>query len=205
MRWSKNSSSVVTWCRPAKHYLCVVGAAGAVAISQLVIVANASAWLSPHISALGCKPIQVAGRPGRPNKLQACTMFKCGQRTPAALPCGSAGSDGEIEGAIQHAPHSARQVTSKLSDTNFFTKHKNAARQTRCAILVNGASIGAFHALPARSVNAQRTFALVFARTGRAHQPGAARASHTPRIGGTNFGKTFFRRWAVVISEAGNA
>jgi hypothetical protein len=37
------------------------------------------------------------------------SAVRCGQRTFAGLPRGSAGCDGEIDGAIQHAPQLGRQ------------------------------------------------------------------------------------------------
>ena len=178
------------------------GKAGAVAISQAVIVAKASAWLAPHMSSPGCKPIHVAGRLGIPNSLHAWVILKCGQRTPAGLPCGSAGSDGDIDGAMQHAPHSARQTTSERPGTNHFTQHIYASRQTGHTILWPRAGIGTFHALTSCRFDAQCTFAIVFGGTGCAHYAGASPSRDTPGIGGVGCSKTFFRGWAIVVGEA---
>jgi hypothetical protein len=81
---------------------------GAVSVSHRTSVAIASAALAPHISGPGRNPTQVAGRSARPNSAHRISTVRCGQRTPAALPSGSAGSDGEIDGAMQHAPHAGR-------------------------------------------------------------------------------------------------
>jgi hypothetical protein len=79
----------------------------------------ASSVESPHISGCGRRPTQVCGRSGRPNSAQWMSAVRCGQRSPAGLPFGSAGSDGEIDGAIQHAPqlgrHSMRRTVALSS------------------------------------------------------------------------------------------
>jgi len=58
----------------------------------------------PHISSWGFRPTHVDGRSGFPNSAQRMSSVRCGQRTPASFPSGSA-AHGEIEGAIQQAPH----------------------------------------------------------------------------------------------------
>ena len=68
----------------------------------------ASSVEAPHISSCGCKPMHVLGRDGKPNSAQRRSLVRCGHSTPAGLPFGSA-SQGEIEGAIQHAPQPGRQ------------------------------------------------------------------------------------------------
>lgn len=82
---------------------------GAVRLSHRTSVAIASSAEVPHISGAGRMPTHVRGRSGLPNSAHRISAVRCGHRTPAALPSGNAGNDGEIEGAIQHAPHPGRQ------------------------------------------------------------------------------------------------
>lgn len=65
----------------------------------------------PHISADGCRPAQNAGRSGWPKMAQPLASVSWMQRTPAGLPLGIPGIGDVIEGAVQHAPHPARQLT----------------------------------------------------------------------------------------------
>lgn len=81
---------------------------GAVRRSQRTSVAIASSAEVPHISGPGRSPTHVRGRSGLPNRAQRMSAVRCGHGTPAAFPSGNAGNDGEIEGAIQHAPHPGR-------------------------------------------------------------------------------------------------
>jgi len=60
--------------------------------------------VSPHISRLGCKLPQKAGRSGLPKILHMFCSFNCTQRTPAGLPLGMPGIGLLIEGAVQQAP-----------------------------------------------------------------------------------------------------
>lgn len=73
------------------------------------MVASASPAESPHISGAGRSPVHTAGRSGEPNSAQRMSSVRCGQRVPAGLPSGSAGSTGEIDGAMQQAPQAGRQ------------------------------------------------------------------------------------------------
>lgn len=82
---------------------------GAVSASSLSRNVMALSRLLPHISALGCKPAQTAGRSGEPKILQRCCSSSCTQRVLAGLPCGMPGIGDEIEGAVQQAPHWSRQ------------------------------------------------------------------------------------------------
>jgi len=78
---------------------------------------NASSFVVPHISAVGRSETHTAGRSGRPNSMQRLSALNCTQRTPAGLPSGIPGIGDEIEGAIQHAPHPARQSNRCIADT----------------------------------------------------------------------------------------
>jgi len=60
----------------------------------------------PHISSLGCKLKQKAGRSGLPKIAHLKSSNNCTQRTPAGLPFGMSGIGLLIEGAIQQAPQS---------------------------------------------------------------------------------------------------
>jgi hypothetical protein len=68
----------------------------------------ASAALPPHISALGRRLAQTAGRSGCPKIAQRKSAVSCTQRTPAGFPSGMPGIGEEIDGAMQHAPHDGR-------------------------------------------------------------------------------------------------
>lgn len=65
----------------------------------------------PHISSDACSPAQNAGRSGWPMIAQPFDAVSCMQRTPAGLPWGMPGMGDVIDGAVQHAPHPARQLT----------------------------------------------------------------------------------------------
>lgn len=65
----------------------------------------------PHISSDACKPAQNAGRSGWPKIAQPFDAVSCIQRTPAGFPLGMPGMGDVIEGAVQQAPHPARQLT----------------------------------------------------------------------------------------------
>jgi hypothetical protein len=60
--------------------------------------------VSPHISILGCKLAQNAGRSALPKILQQFWLSKFTQRSPAGLPLGIPGMGLLIDGAVQHAP-----------------------------------------------------------------------------------------------------
>ena len=68
----------------------------------------APAALAPHMSCVGLKLAQNAGRPGCPKIAQRMSGNNCTQRSPAFFPCGIPGIGEVIEGAMQHAPHSGR-------------------------------------------------------------------------------------------------
>lgn len=77
----------------------------------------------PHISADACSPAQNAGRLGWPKMAQPLVSVSCTQRTPAGLPFGMPGIGEVMEGAVQHAPHPARQLTLfALADIGKFGK-----------------------------------------------------------------------------------
>jgi hypothetical protein len=77
--------------------------------------ANASAALPPHISALGRRLRQTAGRSGRPKRRQRLSAVSCAQRTPAGLPLGMPGMEEEIDGAMQQAPQPGRHFMNDAS------------------------------------------------------------------------------------------
>jgi hypothetical protein len=76
--------------------------------SQREMVISASLAELPHMSTAGCNPTQVLGRSGLPNRTQPKAASKCGQCSPAALPLGKAGTEGEIDGAMQQAAQLTR-------------------------------------------------------------------------------------------------
>jgi hypothetical protein len=61
------------------------------------------------MDSVGRRLTHTAGRSGLPNRAQRQSGSNCTQRTPAGFPCGMPGIGDEIEGAMQHAPHSERQ------------------------------------------------------------------------------------------------
>ena len=61
-------------------------------------------WLKPHISSVGRKLAQTAGRSGRPKIAQRMSGSNWTHLVPAGLPSGIPGIGEEILGAIQHAP-----------------------------------------------------------------------------------------------------
>jgi hypothetical protein len=75
----------------------------AVAASSFVSQSSASSREAPHISELGCNPLQQAGRAGVSKILQRKSALKCVHGKPAGL------RSVEIDGAIQQAPHPGRQ------------------------------------------------------------------------------------------------
>jgi hypothetical protein len=77
---------------------------GAVIASNLARCAIASSLPFPHISALGRRLAQNAGRSGRPKSAQRRSGSSCTQGIPAGFPCGMPGIGEVIEGAMQHAP-----------------------------------------------------------------------------------------------------
>jgi hypothetical protein len=79
----------------------------------------ASLALEPHISLLGRKLLQTAGRHSLPNMRQRFSFDNWMQRTPAGLPASMPGIDDDMEGAMQHAAQPIRQssLLSILSNT----------------------------------------------------------------------------------------
>lgn len=92
----------------------------------------------PHISACGCKPPHTAGRSGRPKMRHRLLSSSCTQRTPAGLPFGMPGIADEIDGAVQQAPQSGRQLKT-LVIRQLFSQGVNAGE-----ILPGSAEIAAF-------------------------------------------------------------
>ena len=86
----------------------VAAAVGVVKISSRCNHCKASSAFVPHISALGRKLTQKAGRSGWPYNLQRLSAVNCTQRTPAGLPWGIPGIGELMEGAIQQAPQPTR-------------------------------------------------------------------------------------------------
>jgi len=68
---------------------------------------------SPHISTLGSRLAQTAGRRGSPKIRQLLASSSCTQRTPAGLPWGMPGIGEEMDGAVQQAPQPERQFMAK--------------------------------------------------------------------------------------------
>jgi hypothetical protein len=89
--------------------------AGTVADSSRLSQAIACDASLPHISGLGDKAEQTAGRSGRPNSRQCESSSSCMQRTPAGLPSGMPGMAELIDGAMQQAPQRGRQFMKGLS------------------------------------------------------------------------------------------
>jgi hypothetical protein len=83
-------------------------AKGRVALSHCVSRSIASDELLPHISLLGCRLPQTAGRSALLKSRQRLSSLSCTQRVPAGLPCSMEGMDEEIDGAIQHAAQFVR-------------------------------------------------------------------------------------------------
>jgi hypothetical protein len=63
------------------------------------------------------KLAHTAGRSGWPKIAQRKSAKSCTQRTPAGLPNGMPGIGDDIEGAIQQAPHPARQFIAQHNRT----------------------------------------------------------------------------------------
>jgi hypothetical protein len=89
----------------------------------------------PHISSVGRKLTQTAGRSGCPKSAHRKSASNWTQRTPAGFPSGIPGIGDEILGAMQHAPHCGRQfiylekhssiepwMTDRTDTENFITK-----------------------------------------------------------------------------------
>jgi hypothetical protein len=93
---------------------------GLVSISNRVSQTIACSRVSPHISSLGCKLPQNAGRSGLPKIMQRFCASSCTQRTPAGLPFGMPGIGLLMEGAVQHAPHCSLQI---ILLVNYNKKH----------------------------------------------------------------------------------
>jgi hypothetical protein len=93
-------------CAVAKnaYFLHKNYAFGWVASSRLLSHIIACSRVSPHISKLGCKLAQNAGRPCLPKIMQRFSSSSCTQRTPAGLPLGMPGIGLLMEGAMLHAP-----------------------------------------------------------------------------------------------------
>jgi hypothetical protein len=58
----------------------------------------------------GRRLVHTAGRSADPKSAQRMSSVRCGHRSPAGFPCGNAGDDGEIDGAMQHAPQPGRHA-----------------------------------------------------------------------------------------------
>lgn len=86
----------------------VAAAVGVVKTSNRCNHCKASSAFVPHISALGRKLTQNAGRSGWPYSLQRLSAVNCTQRTPAGLPSGMPGIGELMEGAMQQAPQPTR-------------------------------------------------------------------------------------------------
>lgn len=107
-RWTKALSGGSRNCED-RRVTTVHGSRGAVRCSHRINVAIASSADPPHISSCGRKLVHTLGRSGLPNSRQRMSKVRCGHRTPEGFPSGSAGDTGEIEGAMQQAPHDGRQ------------------------------------------------------------------------------------------------
>ena len=83
---------------------------GRVSASSCVSQASATAALLPHISCDGLSWPQTRGRAGSLKIRQRLSSSSCRQRTPAGLPLGMPGMGELMEGAMQHAPQSRRQI-----------------------------------------------------------------------------------------------
>jgi hypothetical protein len=75
---------------------------------------NASSLLLPHISSVGRRLTQTAGRSGIPKIAQRLSSVNWTHRTAAGFPSGIPGIGEEMEGAMQHAPHPERQEKDEL-------------------------------------------------------------------------------------------
>jgi hypothetical protein len=67
---------------------------------------------SPHISGVGRRDEQTAGRLGEPKSLQRSSLSSWTQARPAGLPPGMPGIGDEMEGAMQQAAQVGRQSIS---------------------------------------------------------------------------------------------
>jgi hypothetical protein len=99
---------------------------GCVRNSSRVSPANASCGEHPHISSVGRKLTQTAGRSGFPNSAQRISLKSWIQGTPAGFPPLIPGMGVEILGAMQQAPQPVRQV---IALTNVTGPRKQATRE----------------------------------------------------------------------------
>ena len=93
----------------------IVPSYGAVSPSSLTNLVSASSRVLPHISSVGRRLAQTAGRSGRPKSAQRKSGSSCAQGIPAGLPCGMPGIGDEMLGAMQQAPQVDRQSMEGLS------------------------------------------------------------------------------------------
>ena len=87
---------------------------GAVVISSAARKPSACSLDPLHISSVGRKLTQTAGRSGLLKRAQLWSGRSCTQEIPAGFPRGMPGIGDDIEGAIQHAPHCGRHSISAL-------------------------------------------------------------------------------------------
>jgi hypothetical protein len=87
-----------------------------VACSRKVRRSIALQSLLPHISRLGERETQTAGRSAIPKRAQRFSSVNCTQRTPASFPPGIPGMGEEMEGAMQQAAQPIRQFMAGLPD-----------------------------------------------------------------------------------------
>ena len=80
-----------------------------VARSSRASISYASRGVVLHMSAIGLRLAQTAGRSGWRKIAQRESLVRWMQRTPAGFPSGIPGIGDEIEGAMQHAPQPERQ------------------------------------------------------------------------------------------------
>lgn len=79
------------------------------------------------MSAAGCRLAHTAGRSGLPKIRHRLAGSSWMQRTPAGLPCGMPGMADEIDGAVQQAPQSGRQLNRDLTGMGNGAADRNAA------------------------------------------------------------------------------
>jgi hypothetical protein len=73
---------------------------------------KASFRLVPQKASLAWYEEQTAGRSAFPYRLHRLSPVSCMHRTPGGFPADIPGILDEMDGAMQHAPHPARQETS---------------------------------------------------------------------------------------------
>lgn len=91
-----------------------MGPSGRVASSSAESRARASVRLAPHMDSVGRRPVQKDGRSGFPKSAQRRSGNSWTHGIPAGLPCGMPGMGDVMDGAMQQAPHSARQTAGEL-------------------------------------------------------------------------------------------